>query len=166
MIWSQPDFCFFVGKPFLPSLAWIPIGFRFFFSLWYEKKKITFIRVGVCVCVGLLINDAFYEILSDWNINLSLTQAVFLLLPFLVSPQFAIFSFRLYFIPTWDLLDGFPVSLFFFNCPHPSAFPWTAGHFRTCPSLLWYQCPPFVCSLLLVFFIVKQSFLYKSAWCC
>ena len=118
------------------------------------------------MCMCRTLNDAFYEILSDWNINLSLTQAMFLLLPFLVSPQFAIFSFRLYFIPPWDLLDVFPVSLFFFNYPHPSAFPLTAGHFWTCPSLLWYQCPPFVCSLLLVFFTVKQSLLYKSGWCC
>lgn len=63
-----------------------------------------------------------------------LTQAMFLL-PFLVSPQFAIFSFQaLYFIPTWDLLDLSPTSLFFFNCSPPSAFCLIAGALLSMPS--------------------------------
>lgn len=39
MIWSQLDFGFFVGKPFRPTFAGIPVGFCVFFFLWYEKTK-------------------------------------------------------------------------------------------------------------------------------
>lgn len=66
---------------------------------------------------------------------------LFFLFLFLLDLHFS-FS-RFCFIPTWALLDVFPVSLFFFNFLHlltSFCLSFDRGdHFRTCPLLLWFS---------------------------